>query len=255
VGDYFHKKDPMVVQLVENPKLLYSLMRFYGKTDPGISLRISRFFYSPTRDDEVPHMKSLDEVLLISWEKILKDVKSRVPFIFKIPILGFILKLLSGFGNYMDRAVENQLYEKKNQPKLSQILTVKKMKKLKKTVRKNEVPRPVSEKENQKVKIIKEQMLTFQQKLIGTKKLDEMLAYYESKWNRKINQEARLENINIIKTKIQHRLGFIKHVTADIIKRETNDMMKTEPSFKKVADIESLKMYISLFMIKYYLAK
>jgi|GEM_PF-2278579 hypothetical protein len=255
ISEIFHKKDPMIVQLVENPNLLYSLMKFYGKNDPGIALRIDRFFYSPTRDDEVPHMKSLDEVLLISWEKILKDVRNRMPFIYRIPILGFILKLLSGFGKYMDKAVENQLYEKKNQPKLSQLLPARKAKKQKKEEVQKAAPNQELNKEKQNAKLIKERMLSLQQKLIGDRNIDEMIAYYESKWNHKINQDARQENINIIKTKVQHRLGFIKQVTADIIKRETNDMMRTELSFQKVTDTESLKMYITLYMIRYYLSK
>ena len=253
VNDYFHKKDPVVVQVVEEPELLYSLLKFYGKNYPKVLSRIDRFFYSPTRDDEVPHMKSLGDILLISWDKILRDVNNRIPFIYRIPILGFILKLLSGFGKYMDKAVENQLYEKKNQPKLSQLLAAKKDKP--KNIEKKEAPDQGSIKEKQKIKMIKEQMLTLQQKLIGGKNLDDMLTYFESKWNHTINPEARQENINMVKTKIQHRLGFIKQVTADIVKRETNDMMKTESTFKKVADIESLKNYISLFMIKYYLSK
>jgi hypothetical protein len=255
LSDYFHKQDPLVVNVVDNPKILYPLLKFYGKNDSKFLMQIERFFYSPTREDEIPHMKGLDDILMISWEQILRDVNSRMPFIYRIPIFGFFLKLLSGFGKYMDKAVENQLIEKKKQPKLSQILAAKKVKKPKKTEVKKNVPDIRQEKEKQKARIIREQMYSLQQKIIGNKDLDEMLTYFESKWNHTINPDARQENINLVKTKIQHRLGFIKQVTADVIRRETMDMLRTESTFKKVADIDSLKKYISLYMTKYYLTK
>ncbi len=252
VSDYFHKKDPLIVQVVEDPDTLYSFLSFYGKNNPAINAQISRFFYSPTRENEVPHRKSLDEILLISWEKMLNEAKKQIPFIYRIPILGFLMKMLTGFGRYMDKAVEHQLDEKKKQPKLSQLLTVQKKRKPEAAENKKAVP--VIQKDKEKARILKEQMISLQQKLIGNKDPDEMLAYFESKWNHTINPEARKENINMVKTKIHHRLGFIKNISADIIKRETTDMMKTEGSFKKVADTESLKNYIALYMIKHYLA-
>ncbi len=255
VEEYFRKQDPMIVQFIENPSLLYSLLLFYGKNESRISSEISRFFYSPARENEAPHRRNISDILLISWEKMLKEARNRVPFIYKIPFIGLLLKWLKGFGKYMDKAVENQLQEKKKQPKLSQLLVVKKKIKAKPAQEQKEVPNVQEEKEKQKAKMIQEQMISLQKKLIGNKNPDEMLAYFEGKWNRTINPEARQENVEMIKTKIQHRLGFMKKITADTVRKEMSDMMRTEPVFKKVSDIESLKKYILLFMTKYYTTK
>jgi hypothetical protein len=253
ISDFFHRKDPMIVQIVEDPDILYSLLTFYGSNNAAIKGQIERFFYSPTRDNEVPHRKGLDDILLISWEKTLSDAKKQIPLIYRIPILGFLMKLLTGFGRYMDMAVGHQLDERKKQPKLSQLLVPPKKEKQKKVAEKKPAGGIHLQKGKVQDKILKGQMLTLQQRLIGNKNIDEMLDYFESKWNHTINPEARKENINMVKTKIQHRLSFIKNVSADIIKRETTDMMKTEAAFKKVADTDSLKTYIALYMIKYYL--
>jgi len=258
VEEYFSKQDPFIVQTVENKPLLYSLLVYFGRKNKDIEQQINRFFYPPSAENEVPRSRMISDVLLISWEKIVKEVKLRTPIIFKIPLIGLILKLLMGFGRYMGKAVESQLEEKKRRDSLmdKEIKEIKEKKKEDKFKRnkKEEMPKKAISAE-EKEKLHKQQILSFQKQLIGDRDPKEMLAYYESRWNRVLNAEARSANVEFVRAKIKNRLGFLKSITPEVIKEETANLIKTETVFKKISDLDSLKRYIALYMAYYYLNK
>ncbi len=255
IDNYFHNKDEYLAQMIDNSKLLYNLFVFVGNKDLNIKKQMDRFFFSPSSSDN-PIKRPTYEILLFDRNKLLKEAYDHSPMSMKFSLIKFIFSLFRGFGKRMEKAIETQMVEKKNMPKFSELLQQNKSAPDDQQGKKTSVQEPAKTSiVDEKNEAIKKSLQNFRDEFTGGKKTDEMLQFFEQHWNHVINNNAREENLKIIKEKIHHRLKFMKNAAPPLIIKETNDMMKTESIFNNIADHDSLKSYIILYMTEYFIQK
>lgn len=262
IDDFFHKKDEFLVRVLDNPALLYNLLFYAGNKDSTILKHVDRFFYPPDDNSDIPRRRSIQDILFLDYDKVLKDAKAHMPVSYKVSILRKILQWFKNFGNRMGKAVDSQLEEKKKMAKFSQEMIQKQFSRPESdSAQKSYKEQPVEEKSQDKKKAeekmvaVKKQLEAFKIELCGKNDPKQMLTIYEERWNHTLNNDARESNLRLVKEKIHHRIKFLKTATPEAIKYETNNMMNVENILKSIRDKEALRNYIALYMTIYFLQK
>lgn len=257
-------KHPDLSSIFENPQLLHNLLIFEGSKDNNIAKLMDRFFYPQIDRNDVPQLRTFAEILLIDREKLLRDAHIRVPFgsTGKISLIMKIINWFRGFGRNIGKAVDSQLEQKKNAPKISDLLQAGKDSRdtpsVKDKPRETESPqKKVEDKKRQMEKQLsfKKQLNGLQKEVIGDKDRHEMMDYYNNRWNRTINKTAKEDNLKLVHGRIHHRIKFLNMPPMEQIKKEAMDMIRTDDTLQKIYDMESLKNYILLYIIEYYIQR
>lgn len=252
--EFCRQRDEAFVQLLLQPELLFRLMTEASGKMPEIQMLLPRFFHLAS-SNQIPSLRSIQDILGLSREEIVRNIHAMYPAAAGESIFTRILKFLFGFGksmgNTMERAIEHQMEDKKKLQAETEA-TLKQARKAKAVENKAKaVPAKTeaSSKEQKKAVII-QRMEDLIQQLCGEEDIPQALKRYEEKWNHTINPAARQSNVRLVAERVQARLKFFNNPTAEIIKKETTDLLKTEESLRAVRDRESLRNYIALVMAK-----
>jgi hypothetical protein len=261
VDDYFSKQDPVVVQLMANPPMLYNLIRFAAAGNPSYSGQAERFFDTlSTYGNPVRH--PLCDILNLNRPKLLKELKHFSPASQRMSLIGRLLHWLFGFGSRMEKVMEKQIEERKKLSQTAHDIMVKQAQEKAAQAKKEkeqgkEIQKESTDKKAKQEKILalKKQLENFRNQLAEGKDTATALSDFEKKWNHVINPQAREDNLRLVKSKVTIRLKFIKTPTPETIQKEINDIMKIEGVFESIHDRVSLRNYITLLMVDYFLQK
>lgn len=261
-------KHPDLSSIFESPQLLHNLLIFEGSKDNSIAKLMDRFFYPQIEKSDVPQLRTFAEILLIDREKLLHDARINVPFGKRNSLLSRIINWFRGLGSNLGRnigkAVDSQLEQKKNAPKFSELIQAGKDGRENPALRNipvqkdSEVHKSAPEDKKriaEKQLSFKKQLLVLQNEIIGNKDRHEMMDYYNNRWNRTISKSAKEDNMKLVHSRIIHRVKFLNMPPMEQIKKEALDMIKTDDTLQKIYDMESLKNYILLYIIEYYMQK
>ena len=249
-GEFVRKKDPFADQIVSNDLLFFQLLSWAATKDPKAAKQLYRFFETTGSYTDTPRKRGWAEMLSIDRHRLLEEAQLHLPLFYRIPILHMLMMLFRGFGRKMGKAIDSGLEDKKNAPKFGELVPPRKsvtisLEKL------DAKPSPADEARNaseRKKSALKEKLTVFRKSLTGGEDPKALLSQLESKWNRKLNPQARKENYEVVMGKIKSRMKFMKQFTPEAIQQEALDLSKTDETLKGVNDIEALKKFIGIYI-------
>lgn len=247
---FFKDQDETVVQMVNNPAVLFQLLRFAASASTEMASQLTRFFY-PAAGNAVPSRRPLSEIFYLDQMKLFKETKSRLPLAMRFTFLRKILLWLQSFGKVMNKSLESQLKEKKAMDRAAREMFQKKEKTVTVSLEKESGPSLGQIKKEQ----IKKQLENFRNSVSSGKDPKELMQDLEKKWNLSILKETRDSNKALVKGKILSRLKFMKTYSPELVEKEADGLIKTEEILKFVHDTMALKQYVALYMTEYLLQK
>lgn len=260
VEDFFHKKEPFLMQLMLNdPFLLFHLFIYMGAKNPSIQSQMGRFFYGGSATDEKPKIKPVAEIMSLYYDDIIKEAKAHAPA-FQFNIFKILFGWLNIFGNSMGKAVESQMEARKSAQKMSEMIQKAKKNQSAEAAKAEKQQASANQPEDkneskEKLEQIKKSLKGFEKELLEGKEPKEMIIYLEGRWNQKLNKTAIDDNVRYVKSKVSTRLKFMKNPTVQTIQKETQDLLKTDSALKNIRDRDSLQKYIQLLILEYFMQK
>ncbi len=250
VKNYLLSQGSFFVSFFHEPQYLYSILAYCESKNPEAKNATKRFFHNVNGKLVLKHFS---EILDLSHEKITKEAKLYLPFFEQFNIFEIIASIFKNLGKKVDKAVDSQLKARKEMPTLNELIKPVAKKTLPKPTTINHSDSKVKQKQNNKIDTSR--LETVKNEIIGNSSIEDMLSFYENRWNHVINPQTRKENLAYVKEKIASRLKLIKKPEYEIIKKEAEDLIETDKSLKSLSDQEALKKYIILVMIEYFLRK
>jgi len=172
-------------------------------------------------------------LLLLKRENILSEAKSKLPIIYSMPILSWIISLFRGKKKKEERensTLNNPFEEESGLESSSQKLS--------------------------RQQALAEQAIVLAKEMIPEgSSLDRELNYLITQWNKMITKEARInltEDVNSLIRDYTRRV--LRTVSASSLTRErieslSDNLVKT-PNMQKIGEEKSLKEYIGLYMLR-----
>ncbi|MGC8765019.1 MAG: hypothetical protein ACP5QT_03950 [Brevinematia bacterium] len=240
-------ENSFMVYFLKEPSSLYSILGYSERNLPEAKNCLNRFFY---KKGESIVLKPFSIILDLPYENVVKEAKLYLPFFEQVNIIEFILSFFKKFGGFFGKALDSQLKARKELPALNEIM--------KPLVVKGKTNKPASaipKVETKKKPKSFPGLEDMKKEMIGNSTLEEVLALYESRWNHVINKDTRAGNLNYVKNRIASRLRFISKPSPEKILQEVNDIILTDKKLQEITDQDSLKKYITLVIIEYFLKK
>ena len=243
-------ENSFIVPFLKDPKCLLNILVYSEKNIPEAKDCVKKFFYK--KSDGVIVLRPFSVILDLNYKKILKEAKLYLPFFDQFNIFEFIISFFKNFGKNFAKALDSQIKKKKEMPKLDEIikpLTVKfNRTKKETTVKINKI----AENKPSTTKLSLEEM---KREMLGNSDLEEMLTFYENRWNHILNKETRNENLKYVKDRIASRVKFIKKPTPESIIKEVDDLIATDKNLQGISDQDALRKYLTLVIIECFLKK
>lgn len=176
------------------------------------------------------HLLSYQELLMLKNNQILANAKSRLPLIYTIPIISWIISLF-GSSNRKKQKIEEA-------PKKEEKSTVQK------------------EKQKSKAEIISSKAKDIITEIIPEgSSVDRELDFLEKQWNKLISKDARMnltEDVNSLirdyTRKVANTISS-QNFSRERIENLANTLVKT-PNMQKIKEEKSLKEYVILYMLR-----
>ncbi len=248
IKERLFSENSFIVPFLKTPVYLFSILNYSERNIPEAKNCTNSFFYK--KEGNVV-LKPFSVILDLHYEKILKEARLYLPFFDQINIFEVIFSFLRNLGGIFGKAVDSQLKKKKELPALNEIMKPLTVKTQKSTIRTTKHPENIVKKKKNSFPSLEE----MKKEMVGNSSIEEVLSLYESRWNHVINKETRAGNLNYVKGRIASRLKFIKKPTPEKILQEVNDIIITDKKLQEITDQESLKKYITLVIIEYFLSQ
>lgn len=176
------------------------------------------------------HLLSYQELLMLKNNQILANAKSRLPLIYTIPIISWIISLFGSSNRKKQKIVEAPKKEEKS------------------TVQK--------EKQKSKAEIISSKAKDIITEIIPEgSSVDRELDFLEKQWNKLISKDARMnltEDVNSLirdyTRKVANTISS-QNFSRERIENLANTLVKT-PNMQKIKEEKSLKEYVILYMLR-----
>lgn len=244
--ELLEEKNDMLADLLNNTPLLFQFFFYHVQRNAALKPEALRFFESI---DDVTHpvRRSLDEILHISYEDLVKLAEYNMPFNFVEFFFTILVRpfqwFFGLFGRKMDQAITNALAEKKE---ISEWLSSSKSTKQK--TKESHVSLVDLQKTTKNAKVNEESLSELISSITGKEPVEEVLNILSEKWNKTLSQEARKDNFDLVHGKILNRLRFLKHIDTMVIQHEVNNILRTEKFVEKIINKDAFRAYITLWM-------
>ncbi len=173
------------------------------------------------------HLLSYQELLMLKNNQILANAKSRLPLIYSIPIISWIISLFSA-NRKKQKVVEQPKKEEK----------------------------PIVQKQKSKAEIISSKAKDIIVEIIPEgSSVDRELDFLEKQWNKLISKDARLNLTEDVNSLIRDYTRKVANtISSQTFSRErvenlANTLVKT-PNMQKIKEEKSLKEYVILYMLR-----
>lgn len=176
------------------------------------------------------HLLSYQELLMLKNNQILANAKSRLPLIYTIPIISWIISLFGSSNRKKQKIVEAPKKEEKS------------------IVQK--------EKQKSKAEIISSKAKDIITEIIPEgSSVDRELDFLEKQWNKLISKDARMNLTEDVNSLIRDYTRKVANtISSQSFSRErienlANTLVKT-PNMQKIKEEKSLKEYVILYMLR-----
>lgn len=176
------------------------------------------------------HLLSYQELLMLKNNQILANAKSRLPLIYTIPIISWIISLFGSSNRKKQKIVEAPKNEEKS------------------IVQK--------EKQKSKAEIISSKAKDIITEIIPEgSSVDRELDFLEKQWNKLISKDARMNLTEDVNSLIRDYTRKVANtISSQSFSRErienlANTLVKT-PNMQKIKEEKSLKEYVILYMLR-----
>lgn len=244
--ELLEEKNDMLSDLLNNTPLLFQFLYYHIQKNPSIKPEALRFFENMD-DTSHPIRRSLDEILHISYEDLVKLAEYNMPFNFIEFFLNVLVKpfqwFFGLFSKKMDEAITKALAEKKEMNEWLAATTSKKKKKQENYISLSDV-----EKSTKNTKVNEESLVNLIHSIAGREPIEEVLKNLGEKWNKTLSAEAKKDNFDLVHSKILSRLRFLKHIDASVVQHEVSNIMRTEKFIEKIHNKDAFSAYLTLWM-------